>query len=88
MNEILEKIWNEYFAQTLSVIENDEERNLIKSSAQLHEQANSLLNEEQLLAVEKYIDSLFDVESLFRKKAFCRGCGFAVSFILDAMNQN
>ena len=84
MKEMLEKIWNEYFAEECSVIENDDERELIRKSAELHKQANSLLSEEQQLAVEKYIASLFDIESIFTKKAFCKGYRFAVSFILEA----
>ena len=48
--------------------------------------ANALLNKDQQAAIETYIDALYDLESLFAKKAFFKGCEFAVSFILDARN--
>ena len=35
-------------------------------------------------AVEKYVDALCDLEALFVKKAFLKGCEFAVSFLLEA----
>ena len=36
--------------------------------------------------IEKYVDVLCDLEALFVKKAFCKGCEFAVSFLLEARN--
>jgi len=33
--------------------------------------------------VEKYVDALCDLEALFVKKAFLKGCEFAVSFLLE-----
>lgn len=83
MKEILEKLWNEYFLDECAAIDSDEERNLTKKAAELHEEANTLLNKDQRAAVEKYVDSLCNIETLFVKKAFLKGCEFAVSFLLE-----
>ena len=69
------------------MIDTDEERNLTKKAFELHEKANALLDKDQQDAVENYIDAVYDLESLFAKKAFCKGCEFAVSFLLEARNE-
>ena len=86
MKETLEKLWSEYLLDECSVIDTDEERELTRTVAELHEQATALLNQTQKLAVEKYVDALCDLESLLVKKAFLRGCEFGVSFLLEAGN--
>ena len=83
MKKTLEKLWNEYLLDECAKIDTDEERNLTRKTAELHEKANALLNKEQKDAVEKYVDALCDIESLFVKKAFFKGCEFAVSFLLE-----
>ena len=83
MNDTLEKLWNEYLFDECSVLDTDEERNLTKRAFELHEKANALLNKDQQDAIETYIDALYDLEALFAKKAFFKGCEFAVSFILE-----
>ena len=86
MKETLEGLWNEYLMAECAVIETDEERRLTKRSGELHERANSLLNREQEEAVNTYVDALCDVEALFVKKAFFKGCHFALSIFLEAGN--
>ena len=86
MKETLEKLWSEYLLDECSVMDTDEERELTKKIVGLHEQATALLHKEQQVAVEKYVDALCELESLFVKKAFLRGCEFAVSFLLEAGN--
>ena len=86
MKETLEKLWNEYLLDDCAVINTDEERNLTQKTAELHEKANALLNEVQKDAVQRYVDALCDVEAMFVKKAFLRGCEFATLFILEAGN--
>ena len=86
MKKTLEKLWNEYLSDECAAIDTDEERRLMKKTVELHEKANALLNKEQKDAVEKYVDALCDTESRFVKKAFFKGCEFAVSFLLEAGN--
>lgn len=86
MKETLEKLWNEYLLDECAAIDTDKERNLTKKTAQLHEKANALLDVQQKDAVQKYVDTLFDANALFVKKAFIKGCEFAVSFLLEAGN--
>ncbi len=86
MKETLEKLWNEYLWDKCAAIDTDEERKLTKKTVELQEKANALLNKEQKEAVEKYVDLLCDVDALFVKKAFFKGCEFAVSFLLQSGN--
>ena len=87
MKKTLEKLWSEYLFDECSVLDTDEERNLTKRAFELHEKANALLNKDQQAAIETYVDALYDLESLFAKKAFFKGCEFAVSFILEARSE-
>ncbi len=86
MKETLEKLWNDYLFAECAIIDTDEERNLTEKTKELHEKSDALLDKEQKAAVEKYIDALCDMENLFVKKAFVKGCEFAVSFLLEAGN--
>ncbi len=86
MKETLEKLWNEYLSDECSSINTDEERELTKNIVELHEKANALLNKSQQDAVEKFVDALYDVEALFVKKAFFKGCEFSVSFLFETRN--
>ena len=86
MKKTLERLWNEYLLDECAAIDTDEERNLTKEALELHEKANAFLNRDQKDAVEKYVDVLCDIEALFAKKAFIKGCEFAVSFLLEAGN--
>ena len=83
MKQTLEKLWNDYLLDECAVIDTDEERTLTTKAAELHENVNAFLNKEQQDTVEKYVDVLCDLEALFVKKAFCKGCEFAVSFLLE-----
>ena len=42
------------------------------------------LDKEQQEALEKYVDAIYDMESLFIKKAFFKGCEFTLSFLTGA----
>ncbi len=84
MKETLEKLWNEYLLDECALIDTDEERKLTKMTGELHEKANALLNDEQKGAMQKYIDTLCDLEALFAKKAFFKGCEFTASFLFEA----
>ena len=84
MKKTLEKLWNEYLLDACAVMDTDEERQLTKKIGELHKKANALLSKDQEQAVLKYVDALCDLEALFAKKAFFKGCEFAVSFLLEA----
>lgn len=86
MKETLEKLWNEYLMDECAKIDTDDERELTKRAVELHEKANGLLNKEQQDAVEKYVDALCNIEALFLKKGFLKGCEFAVLFLLESGN--
>ena len=86
MKETLEKLWNEYLLEECAALSTDEERGLAKKAVELHEKANALLNGEQEAAVKKYVDTLYNIEAIFVKKAFFKWCEFAVSFLLEASN--
>ena len=84
MKETLEKLWNDYLLNECAVMDTEEERMLTKQAVELHEKANALLTKEQQDATEKYVDVLCDIEAIFVKKAFLKGCQFAISFLLEA----
>ena len=86
MKKTLEKLWYEYLLDECAKMDTDEERDLTKQTAELHEKANAMLNNDQKNAVEKYVDALCDMDALFVKKAFFKGCEFAVSFLFEARN--
>ena len=87
MKETIERLWCEYLMEECAVIDTEEERRLTKMAVELHEQINVGLNKEQERILEKYVDTLCDIETLFVKKAFCKGCEFTVSFLLEARNK-
>ena len=80
---MLDKLWNEYLLDECAVIDTDDERRLTKKALELHEKANAMLSKEQKEATEKYIDALCDLEALFAKKAFFKGCEFTLSFLSE-----
>ena len=86
MKETLETLWNDYFSEECSVLETEEEKALLKKALELHEKANKLLTKDQIEAVEKYVETIYDTQFAFGKKAFLRGCQFATSFLLEAGN--
>ena len=84
MKKTIKKLWKEYFVEEIATIESDEERELTKKAAKLHEEMNSLLSKEAYDATEKYLNSIYELNSLIEEKAFTKGCEFAISFLLDA----
>ena len=86
MKQTLEKLWNEYLSAECAEIDTDEEWERTRKTGKLHEELNALLNKEQQDTLEKYVDTIYDMEALFIKKAFFKGCEFALSFLLEAGN--
>ena len=82
MKDILEKLWDEYFAETCAVIDTEDERKLSKKATDMHGMANAMLTKEQSEAIEAYIDVLCELQGSFVKKAFFKGSEFAVAFML------
>ena len=86
MKQTLEKLWNEYLSDQCAAVDTDEEREGARRAVELHEEVSALLSKHQEEALEKYVDTLLELEGLFVKKAFFKGCEFAVSFFLEAVN--
>ena len=87
MKTLLEKLWNDYLADECAAMDTAEEKALTAKVAALHDQASALLTEEQRAAVDQYLDALCDLDALFARKAFVRGCEFAVAFLREAERQ-
>ncbi len=64
-------------------MDTEEERELTKRAADLHKKANTLLSKDQENAMEEFICALYEAQALFMKKAFFKGCRFAVAFLLE-----
>ena len=85
MKESLDEIWQYYFLEKCSAIDTRKERIALKKAAVLREKANSLLNNEQKGAIDKYVDAVYEAQGLFTKKAFFKGCEFAASFLSETV---
>ena len=88
MKEILNKLWEKYFFEECSTINTNEEKELLKKLADLREKAYVSLNDEEREAVERCFETLYDIETIYAKKAFFKGCEFAVSFLFELGNNN
>ena len=86
MKQTLEKLWYEYLSHECAEMDTEEERELTRKTGELHEQLNALLDKPQQGILEKYVDAIYDMEALFIKKAFFKGCEFALSFLIEAGN--
>ena len=84
MKETLEKLWNECFAEECAVIGTEEERTLLKKAITLRNAVNEALTKEQSESVEKYVEAFYELQGFLLKKAFFKGCEFAVSFLFEA----
>ena len=87
MKTLFEKLWNDYVVDECAILKTAEEKELAAKAAALHEQANAMLAEEQRAAVEQYLDALCDLDAIFARKAFVRGCEFAAAFLREAERQ-
>ncbi len=83
MAGMIEKLWNEYFAESCSGIETAEEKAMIKRAIETLEAVNMLLTKEQNDALEKHMEVVYEMQGGFIKKAFFKGCEFALSFALE-----
>ena len=62
MKATLEKLWSEYLADKCSTIDTDEEKELAKIAANLHDKLNPSLTADQRLDVEKLMKLLLKVK--------------------------
>ncbi len=85
MRETLEKLWNEYFAEECAALDTEEERALVRRAAEAHKTANELLTKEQGAVMEQYVETVYEIQNCFGKKAFVKGCEFAVAFLLETV---
>ena len=81
---MLEKLWNDYLSDECAAMETEEERALAKRALELHARITTLFGDEQRAVAEEYTDALCEINAVFAKKAFLKGCEFAVSFLLEA----
>ena len=86
MKRTLENLWTEYLLDSCATIDSEEERIMTKNAVELHEKINAFLNKEQKEVLEKYVDLLSDIDSLFAKKSFLKGCEFTAFFLLEILN--
>ena len=83
MTEIFERLWNRFIVYECAIADTEQERALGDKVAALHEQLCATLNEEQGEAVKRYVDVVCEMEALFAKKAFLKGCELAASFLTE-----
>ena len=83
MNNILEKLWSEYFCEDCSAINSEEEKAIAKILAQTRNEIENLPINEFRESIENYIAFMYKAQSLALKKAFFKGCEFAISFLVE-----
>ena len=67
-----------------SQIDTDDERKLMKKIVESRKRISTSFNKEQETAFEEHIDLLYDINAIFARKAFIKGCEFAVSFMSES----
>ena len=80
---MIEKLWDEYFSEECAVLDTVEEKELIDRVVKAQTLTNELLNKEQRESVENFVGTLHEMHGISLKKAFCKGCEFATSFLLE-----
>ena len=78
---MFEKLWNEYFFEKCSTLDTEEEREILKRAVEMQKRVDELLTSEQITAVEKYVETLQEMQMYSCRKAFFKGCEFALSFL-------
>ena len=86
MKEIIEKLWNEHFAEECAQMHTKEERDLLKKAVEMQKTANEMMTKEQSDAIQKYVEALCEIQSFSVKKAFFIGCEFVMAFIWEIEN--
>ena len=84
MKKTLENLWDGLIALDYATLDTEEEKALAEKSLQLEKLAYDGLTNEQIQAVEAFVDAVCEIESAFAKKAFAKGCAFTLSFLLEA----
>ena len=80
MKETLEKLWNEYLLDECAGIDTNEERELTKNTAELHEKANALLNKEQRDAVKNMLMNCAILKRYLLKRHSSKGVNLRFRF--------
>ena len=83
MKTAMEKLWNDYFSEECGAIHTQEEKALIKKVDFMRQTATESLTHEQSEVMDKYVETLYEMQSIFLKKAFFYGCEFTMSFLLE-----
>ena len=78
---MFEKLWDEYFYEKCLTVVTDEEREILKKTADLRKTVDGVLTSEQIAALDKYIEALSQMQSIGCKKALLNGCRFTVAFL-------
>lgn len=86
MENMLEKLWNEYFYEECAIIETKEQKLLLRRVVELQEVASAELSKEQWESVEKYVQALYESQGAQVKQAFFKGCRFTASFLIGLGN--
>lgn len=84
MKEILKNLWVDYFADECAKFGTEEESALAKKVVVAHKKVIELVTKEQHEAIEKYVEYIYELQSIFAEKAFKKGCEFAFSFFFEA----
>ncbi len=83
--ELLEDLWLSYELDNhIQAVE--EEREISKEMSECEDIFRGQLSGEQKALLEKILDCMGRIHTIYEKKAFAHGVSFAVKFLLEAMH--
>lgn len=85
MKETMERLWHDCFEEDCSTLNSEQEKALMKEAARLRESFEHEMTKEQIAVTQAYSDVLCELQIIFAKKAFLKGCEFTASFLFEAI---
>ena len=84
MGKTIENLWAECVESECSKMDTTEERVLARRVSEKRKLMDEVLDGEQRCVLDSYMDALCELNALFARKAFAKGCEFTASFLLEA----
>ena len=84
MKSVLEKLWFDYISDESNKI-SEEEKAIVEKLNSFHDILVEKLDKKQCEELEEYIDLTCELDSLYTKSAFIKGCKFTASFLIEVI---
>ncbi len=87
MNKILNELWENYFYEECSRIENNEIKDILSEADKIKSELNESLNERESELLETYLNKISEIDERFLRQTFEKGMCFAASFFLVVLGE-